>query len=117
MYTNHRNSQSNSSGSRPNSRSSHGYKPAHRSDSRSSRPGYKSASRFSGSRFSGPRGGGHRTKNRGSQGERIEHARFINKAVITEEVEHFIPEHKFTDFQIDENGINLFSEKLKDDIA
>jgi hypothetical protein len=28
--------------------------------------------------------------------------RFINKAVITEEVEHFVPEHQFTDFAIDE---------------
>jgi uncharacterized protein YndB with AHSA1/START domain len=30
----------------------------------------------------------------------IDPARFINKAVITEEIEHFTPEHQFTDFAI-----------------
>lgn len=45
----------------------------------------------------------NRTRNRGPQGENISHARFINKATITEEVEHFIPEHKFADFVIEEN--------------
>ncbi len=44
----------------------------------------------------------NRTSNRGPKGENIAHTRFINKATITEEVEHFIPEHKFTDFLIDE---------------
>jgi superfamily II DNA/RNA helicase len=44
----------------------------------------------------------NRSHNRGPQGENISHARFINKATITEEVEHFVPEHKFADFQIDE---------------
>lgn len=43
-----------------------------------------------------------RTRNRAPQGQYIEHARFINKAVITEEVEHFTPEHAFADFHIDE---------------
>jgi superfamily II DNA/RNA helicase len=37
----------------------------------------------------------------GFQGQRIDASRFINKAVITEEVEHFVPEHKFEDFVID----------------
>ncbi len=46
--------------------------------------------------FRGGRGGG------GMRGERIDPARFINKAVITEEVEHFKPEHSFGDFKIDE---------------
>ncbi len=84
-------------------------------------------SRFGGSRSAGPSrfGGGHssgrpsyagRTPSRGPSrshfggrsgsqnrggGERIDTARFINKAVITEEVEHFVPEHKFEDFKID----------------
>ncbi|HVZ75803.1 MAG TPA: DEAD/DEAH box helicase [Candidatus Paceibacterota bacterium] len=39
--------------------------------------------------------------NRGG-GEYIDPARFVNKAVITEEVEHFVPEHQFADFAIDE---------------
>ena len=42
---------------------------------------------------------GSRSRN---QGEHIDPARFINKAVITEEVEHFIPEHNFQDFNIDQ---------------
>jgi superfamily II DNA/RNA helicase len=39
---------------------------------------------------------------RRSFGHRIDVSRFINKAVITEEVAVFTPEHKFTDFLIDE---------------
>jgi len=34
--------------------------------------------------------------------ERIDFARFINKAVITEEIENFKPEHTFQDFAVDE---------------
>ncbi len=44
--------------------------------------------------------GGGRNRN---QGERIDPARFINKAIITEEVEHFVPEHNFQDFNIDQS--------------
>lgn len=44
----------------------------------------------------------NRSRNRGPQGENISHARFINKATITEEVENFVPEHKFSDFQVEE---------------
>ena len=36
----------------------------------------------------------------GRVGERINISKFISKAVITEEVEHFAPEHKFQDFKI-----------------
>lgn len=46
-----------------------------------------------GRRFSG-RGGGQRI-------QRIDVSRFINKAVITEKVEHFVPDHSFSDFAID----------------
>ena len=55
---------------------------------------------FSGGRqtFSGGRGGGKK-QNRGG-GENINPLRFVNKAVITEETDHFIPEHKFVDFAI-----------------
>lgn len=45
----------------------------------------------------------NRKGNGGPKGENISHARFINKATITEEVEHFTPEHKFADFVIEEN--------------
>ncbi|MEK9158137.1 MAG: DEAD/DEAH box helicase, partial [Patescibacteria group bacterium] len=38
---------------------------------------------------------------RGFQGQRIDPARFVSKAVITEEVEVFTPEHKFEDFAVD----------------
>jgi superfamily II DNA/RNA helicase len=40
-------------------------------------------------------------QNRGG-GEYIHPSKFVNKAVITEEIEHFIPEHQFADFAIDE---------------
>jgi ATP-dependent RNA helicase RhlE len=35
-----------------------------------------------------------------NRGQHIDVSKFINKAVITEEVEHFVPEHVFTDFAI-----------------
>jgi len=40
--------------------------------------------------------------NRRNKGERIDISRFINKAVVTEEVACFIPIHKFQDFLVDE---------------
>ncbi len=46
-----------------------------------------------------PRFGG---KARGSKGPRLDIGRFINKAVITEEVDIFVPEHSFEDFKIEE---------------
>lgn len=46
---------------------------------------------------------GHFKKSHRNQGgEYIHPSKFINKAVITEEIENFIPEHQFTDFAIDE---------------
>jgi superfamily II DNA/RNA helicase len=47
--------------------------------------------------FGGNRGGGRR----GPVDQRIDPARFVNKAVITETVEKFIPEHAFNDFEVD----------------
>src|SRR3989344_2905036 len=49
-------------------------------------------SRFSRGRMG--RGGGFR-------GDHIDASRFINKAVITEEIDRFVPEHSFADFQVD----------------
>lgn len=51
--------------------------------------------------FGGPRGGFRPAKKR-FEGARIDVSKFINRAVITEEVEKFVPEHKFSDFHIDE---------------
>src|SRR4051812_22574689 len=66
-----------------------------RSFHKSARPGFS----HSRPRPSYNRGGGGRK----NFGERIDPARFINKAVVTTEaVEHFKPEHAFADFQIDE---------------
>ncbi len=76
--------------------------------------GYRGSSSRSGGSFGGSRGGsrsggpsfGNRSGGRGGRGgggpkgERIDFNRFINKAVITEEVVHFVPEHAFTDFQV-----------------
>ncbi len=64
--------------SRSFNKSSIGRKPAF-SRGRSSRPGRQS-------------GGG----------QRIDVSKFINKAVITEQVEHFVPDHAFVDFNISE---------------
>ena len=47
----------------------------------------------------------------GRVGERINISKFISKAVITEEVEHFAPEHKFQDFKIDSRLINAVANK------
>ncbi len=46
---------------------------------------------------------GRGTRGRGKGASQyIDPNKFINKAVITETVEHFVPEHQFIDFQIDE---------------
>ncbi len=78
--------------------------PAYRSRNESFRPARSSggrSSRFGGG--SGGRFGGGRRPSRGKgMGDHIDPNRFINKAVITEKVEHFIPEHNFADFLIDE---------------
>ncbi|MEK7217784.1 MAG: DEAD/DEAH box helicase [Patescibacteria group bacterium] len=42
-----------------------------------------------------------RSGGRGFQGQHINVARFVKKAVITEQVEVFVPEHKFADFNVD----------------
>ena len=36
------------------------------------------------------------------RGQYIDPSKFINKAVITEEIVHFVPEHSFQDFKVDE---------------
>lgn len=76
------------------------------SSGRFSRP-----SRFSSSRgpsrgpsrgsFGGNRGG-NRSRGRAGMGERIDVSRFINKTVISEEVEVFKPDHQFADFHIND---------------
>ncbi len=69
----------------------------------SDRGGYRGGSR-GGSSF----GGGQRRRSSGGggrggrfQGSYIDASRFINKAVITEEVVEFIPKHTFVDFTFD----------------
>lgn len=67
---------------------------------RGSRPSYGGGSSRGG--FSGGRSGGSRGGSRGGsqRDEKIDPTKFINKAVITEEIEHFVPEHQFSDFKI-----------------
>lgn len=66
------------------------------------RHGGGSFGRFSGGRFSGGSGSGRgRFARRAPRGQNIDVSKFINKAVITETTEHFVPEHLFTDFDID----------------
>ncbi len=42
-------------------------------------------------------------RNRQGMGQHIDVSRFINKSVITEQVEHFVPDHAFTDFHISDD--------------
>ncbi len=50
--------------------------------------------------FSGGRGGSRGGGRGKGMGQYIDPSRFINKAVITEQIEHFIPEHSFKDFAV-----------------
>lgn len=64
-------------------------------------------------------GGGFRGSRSGGRGqgpsERIDYARFINKAVITEVTDHFKPEHAFADFQVQpELKANIIAKKYVD---
>ncbi len=48
------------------------------------------------------RASGRSAPRRKGMGQFIHPSKFVNKAVITEEVKVFVPEHKFSDFQVDE---------------
>jgi ATP-dependent RNA helicase RhlE len=56
---------------------------------------------FGGSRGGYRGGGGGRRSPGGGFSRHIDVSKFVNKAVITEKVENFVPEHAFTDFNID----------------
>ena len=47
----------------------------------------------------------------GRPGERIDPAKFINKAIMAEGNENFMPEHKFQDFKIDQRLIRAIANK------
>lgn len=79
------------------SRSSFGDRSRSSSRSFGGRPSFRSSSSSGSGRFTGSKNG----RGRG-RGQRIDVSRFINKAVITEQVDKFIPEHNFNDFKIDE---------------
>ena len=63
------------------------------------RGGYSGGGRSGGY---GRSGGGRRGRPSSFGDTEADLARLINKAVITEEAVHFVPEHKFVDFDIDE---------------
>ncbi len=75
------------------SKPTYGSRPPFRSSG--GRPTFGSRPPMRGGRGGGGRGG------RGT-GQYIDASRFINKAVITEKVEHFVPDHAFSDFHIEE---------------
>jgi len=83
-----------------------------------SRPGF--GNRTGGSFSRGSFGGGNSSRSGGSSrgrgpSERIDYSRFVKKAVITEEVEHFKPEHAFADFNIQpELKLNIAGRKYVD---
>jgi len=64
-----------------------------------------------GSRFGGRgRGGFSNSRGRRNAGSDIHFSKFINKAVITEEISKFVPEHLFKDFNIDDRiKANIFA--------
>jgi ATP-dependent RNA helicase RhlE len=73
------------------------------------RKGFGNSSQSNRSKFS-PKPFGQRrpfnrpfNKGRGFAAPRLDISKFINKAVITEQVEHFVPEHQFNDFAIEES--------------
>lgn len=66
------------------------------------RPASRGNSRFAGRPPQFNRRPAGRFGNKKNQGQTIDISKFVNKAVITEEVVHFVPEHTFADFQIDE---------------
>src|SRR3989344_771395 len=72
-------------------------------NTRSFRPGTAGPRRSFGAR-PGFRGGnrGGRGGRKGPRDESIDPSKFINKVVLTEEVEHFKPEHNFQDFEIEQ---------------
>ena len=75
-------------------------RPSHGGDRRFGKPS------FGGSRFSHNSRSPQRTFERRSGGRKFgefnDVSKFVNKAVITEQVEKFVPEHKFADFKIEE---------------
>ncbi len=62
--------------------------------------GFRGRSRHSGSRTRYPVQRRPRAGRGGHAGQYIDESRFINKAVVTETQEIFVPEHKFADFAI-----------------
>src|SRR3989344_3194082 len=65
------------------------------------RPSFAGRGNFSSGRLPF-RGGRNISRGRGrGHSAHIDPNKFINRAVITEEVAHFVPEHKFADFLID----------------
>src|SRR3989344_782157 len=84
----------------PRSRSSHysGRAKPFGSSQHSSRGGFRAG-----------RGGGGGGRN--FKGQYIDPAKFINKVVVLEEADRFVPEHNFADFQIDERLKKTISNK------
>ncbi len=54
---------------------------------------------------------GHQGRKEGQRGERIDPAKFINKAIAKDGVEHFTPEHKFQDFKINQRLMTAITVK------
>jgi superfamily II DNA/RNA helicase len=102
-------------------RSSFGGQSGPRRPVSAGRPSFGGGSRFGGgdrrpsfggnSRFGGGRGRGGFSNSRGrNTGSDIHFSKFINKAVIIEEVAKFVPEHLFKDFNIDDRiKANIFA--------
>jgi len=68
---------------------------------------------FRSSKFKGrtPSGSFNRAKRGGFGGERIDPAKFVNKAVMAAAVDVYKPEHKFSDFKIDQRLKQIVANK------
>jgi ATP-dependent RNA helicase RhlE len=89
-----------SKGGRPYSRFNGVKTGGYKGSGGASTGGYKGGS--TGGFKGGSRGGGGGRGGKFKQAVFNDVSRFVNKAVITEVVEHFVPEHQFTDFLIED---------------
>lgn len=93
----------------------HNNRPAHSSYAggrQFERPASSGRSRFAGRVSSGePRRAFQRSPRGRTFGEFRDVSKFVNKAVITEQAAHFVPEHQFTDFNIEDRLKHTISAK------
>ena len=106
MPHNNKSSSGSKFGRNPGSGTSSHFKQHRFGVSKGGRPYNKTSGGYKGGGFNrGGQGGGRGGPGRAGKFKQAvfnDLSRFVNKAVITEEVEHFVPEHQFIDFAIED---------------